>query len=60
MARPTVGIALSGGSARGWAHIGVLKTLIAAGLEPDVVAGTSIGAICSRSTDAITREHERA
>jgi NTE family protein len=45
MARPTVGLALGGGSARGWAHIGVLNTLIAAGLEPDVVAGTSIGSV---------------
>jgi len=45
MARPTIGIALGGGAARGWAHIGVLKTLIAAGLEPDIVAGTSIGAV---------------
>jgi NTE family protein len=45
MSRPTIGIALGGGAARGWAHIGVLKTLIAAGLEPDIVAGTSIGAV---------------
>lgn len=45
MARPTIGLALGGGSARGWAHIGVLNTLIAAGFEPDVVAGTSIGAV---------------
>ena len=44
-ARPTIGIALGGGAARGWAHIGVLKSLIAAGLEPDIVAGTSIGAV---------------
>ncbi len=44
-ARPTLGIALGGGAARGWAHIGVLKSLIAAGLEPDIVAGTSIGAV---------------
>lgn len=44
-ARPTIGIALGGGAARGWAHIGVLKTLVAAGLEPDIVAGTSIGAV---------------
>src|SRR3990172_5921217 len=43
--RPTIGIALGGGAARGWAHIGVLKSLIAAGLEPDIVAGTSIGAV---------------
>jgi NTE family protein len=45
MARPVIGIALGGGAARGWAHIGVLKSLIAAGLEPDIVAGTSMGAV---------------
>src|SRR6185437_3973279 len=45
MSRPTIGIALGGGAARGWAHIGVLKALVAAGLEPDIVAGTSIGAV---------------
>ena len=45
MAKPLIGIALGGGAARGWAHIGVLKTLIEAGLEPDIVAGTSIGAV---------------
>jgi NTE family protein len=45
MGRPSIGLALGGGAARGWAHIGVLKTLIAAGLEPDIVAGTSIGAV---------------
>jgi len=44
-AKPTIGIALGGGAARGWAHIGVLKTLVEAGLEPDIVAGTSIGAV---------------
>jgi NTE family protein len=45
MVRPTIGLALGGGAARGWAHIGVLRSLIAAGLEPDIVAGTSIGAV---------------
>jgi NTE family protein len=45
MARPKIGIALGGGAARGWAHIGVLKKLAEAGLEPDIVAGTSIGAV---------------
>lgn len=40
-----IGVALGGGGARGWAHIGVLRRLTAAGFEPDVVAGTSIGAI---------------
>lgn len=44
MGRPRLGIALGSGSARGWAHIGVLRALQAAGIEPDVVCGTSIGA----------------
>jgi NTE family protein len=44
MARPRLGIALGSGSARGWAHIGVLRALQEAGIEPDIVCGTSIGA----------------
>ncbi|KAB2913151.1 MAG: NTE family protein rssA [Hyphomicrobiaceae bacterium] len=40
-----IGVALGGGSARGWAHIGVLKTLNEAGIFPDIIAGTSIGAV---------------
>ncbi|HWW47547.1 MAG TPA: patatin-like phospholipase family protein [Xanthobacteraceae bacterium] len=43
--RPVVGLALGGGAARGFAHIGILRTLIANGIVPDVVAGTSIGAV---------------
>ena len=43
--RPTIGLALGGGAARGLAHIGVLRALIRAGYEPDVIAGTSIGAV---------------
>lgn len=45
MSRHTLGIALGGGGARGWAHIGVLKALIDIGIQPDIIAGTSIGAI---------------
>jgi NTE family protein len=45
MAKTGIGIALGGGAARGWAHIGVLKTLLDAGIKPDIVAGTSIGAV---------------
>jgi NTE family protein len=45
MARTKIGIALGGGAARGWAHIGVLQALREAGIEPDIVAGTSIGAV---------------
>ena len=40
-----IGLALGGGAARGWAHIGVLKALAAAGIHPDIVVGTSIGAV---------------
>ncbi len=43
--RPKLGLALGGGAARGWAHIGVLKTLAKAGIAPDVIAGTSIGSL---------------
>jgi NTE family protein len=42
---PRIGLALGGGAARGWAHIGVLKTLANAGIVPDIVVGTSIGAV---------------
>ena len=40
-----LGYALSGGGARGFAHIGVLKVLEEEGIHPDYIAGTSIGAI---------------
>ena len=43
--RPRIGLALGGGAARGWAHIGVLDVLVEAGYAPDVIAGTSIGAV---------------
>ena len=42
---PRLGLALGGGSARGWAHIGVVRALEEAGLYPSVVAGCSIGAV---------------
>ena len=40
-----IGIALGSGSARGWSHIGVLRALQKYGIEPDIIAGTSIGAL---------------
>ncbi len=40
-----IGLALGGGAARGWAHIGVLRALNKAGIKPDIIAGTSIGAV---------------
>lgn len=43
--RPKIGLALGSGGARGWCHIGVIRALDALGVRPDVVAGTSIGAL---------------
>jgi NTE family protein len=43
--KPRIGIALGAGSARGWAHIGVLGALVKAGIKPEVVCGTSIGSL---------------
>jgi NTE family protein len=40
-----IGIALGGGAARGWAHIGVLRALAKRNLRPSIVAGTSVGAV---------------
>lgn len=44
-AKPVVGLALGSGSARGWAHIGIIQGLEDIGVRPQVVAGTSIGAL---------------
>jgi len=41
----TLGIALGSGSARGWAHIGILRALADEGIAPDFVAGCSMGAM---------------
>ena len=43
--RPRVGLALSGGGARGFAHIGVLKVLEREGIPVDCLAGTSMGGV---------------
>ncbi len=40
-----IGLALGGGAAKGFAHIGVIKMLEANGLQPDVVSGTSAGSV---------------
>jgi NTE family protein len=47
--RPVIGLALGGGAARGFAHIGIVRTLVAHGIVPDVVVGTSIGAVVGGS-----------
>lgn len=43
--KPIIGLALGGGAARGWAHFGVIRALEEAGIKPDLVCGTSIGAL---------------
>ncbi len=60
--RPRVGLVLSGGGARGFAHVGVLKALEAARVPVDVIVGTSMGAIVGglyasgMSADELERE----
>lgn len=45
MTTPKIGLALGSGSARGWAHIGVLEELNAIGIVPDIITGSSVGAV---------------
>jgi NTE family protein len=42
---PRIGLALGSGSARGWSHIGVIEALADAGIEADIVCGTSMGSL---------------
>ncbi len=50
--RRRIGLALGGGAARGWAHIGVIQRLKEAGIVPDMIAGTSIGAVAGGCASA--------
>jgi NTE family protein len=43
--RPKIGLVLAGGGAKGVAHVGVIKVLEEAGIRPDIVVGTSMGAV---------------
>lgn len=45
LTRPSIGLALGGGVARGWAHIGAVQRLEELGLAPNIVCGTSVGAL---------------
>jgi predicted acylesterase/phospholipase RssA len=45
MATPRIGLALGSGSARGWSHIEIIDALAEAGIEADIVCGTSIGSL---------------
>lgn len=49
MSRPRIGLALGSGAARGMAHIGVIRALAEVGIKPDVICGSSIGAIVGAS-----------
>ncbi len=46
---PKIGLALGSGASRGWSHIGVIKALSREGIEPDIICGSSIGAIVGAS-----------
>ena len=43
--KPKIGLALGAGSSRGWAHIGAIRALEARGVKPDLICGSSIGAL---------------
>ena len=43
--KPRIGLALGGGAAKGFAHVGVIKVLAAAGIKPDLITGTSAGSV---------------
>ena len=49
MKQPRLGLVLGSGSARGWAHIGVIRALEEQGIRPDIVCGSSIGALVGAS-----------
>lgn len=57
-----IGLVLGGGGARGWAHLGVIRTLEEAGVKIDYVAGTSIGALVGSvyAVDALDRLEDYA
>jgi NTE family protein len=42
---PKVGLVLGSGASRGWSHIGIIKALLREGIEPDIICGTSVGAM---------------
>ena len=47
--QPKIGLALGSGSSRGWDHIGIIKALLELGIEPNIICGTSIGALVGAS-----------
>ena len=55
--RPLVGLVLGSGAARGFAHIGVIQALLEHGIKPDIIVGTSIGALVG-GCYAVNKLHE--
>ena len=55
--KPRIGLALGSGSARGWAHVGVIRVLEQAGIRPDLVCGTSSGALVGAAYAAGELDH---
>ncbi len=55
--KPRIGLALGSGSARGWAHVGVIRALEQAGIRPDLVCGTSTGALVGAAYAAGELDH---
>ena len=51
-ARPRIGLALGSGSARGWAHLGVIEALARESVKPDIICGCSIGAFVGAAAAA--------
>ncbi|HEX6928508.1 MAG TPA: patatin-like phospholipase RssA [Gammaproteobacteria bacterium] len=45
MSKPKIGLSLGSGAARGWSHIGVINALEEIGITPDIVTGSSVGAV---------------
>ena len=52
MSKLKIGLALGSGSSRGWSHIGVINALAEQGITPDIVCGTSMGALVGASYSA--------
>lgn len=49
MSKLKIGLALGSGSSRGWSHIGIINALTKHSIEPDIIVGTSIGALVGAS-----------
>jgi len=55
-AKKRIGLALGSGAARGWGHIGVIRALVRSGIRPDIVCGSSMGALIGAAYAAGTMD----